>query len=322
MKNILILFGGNSYEHEVSIKSAKNIYKYIDKKIFKVNTVYISKKNKWYIFDNNFDNINCKKYYTVENIINCLKNYDVIFNIIHGKDGEDGKIQSLCELFNIKYIGPSSLSSTICMNKSLTKLLLSASNIEVTPFVIHKNIKDTLKKISFPMIVKPDNGGSSIGISKVNNIEELKHGIKKARKYSKKILIEKYLNAREFECAVLEVNNYIKTSPIGEILVKNELYDYKDKYIDNKSILNIPANINNKLLKKIQSISKKAFKACSCKGLSRIDFLYDKENDKLYLNEINTLPGFTDISMYPRLFSLEGISYTELITILITNSLH
>ena len=322
MKNILLIFGGNSHEHEVSIKSAENIYKYIDKSIFHIDSVYISKKNIWYKFDNNFKQINIKKLNKVDNIINTIKKYDLIFNIIHGNDGEDGKLESFFELFNIKYIGSNNAGSFICMNKSITKLLLESHNIKTTPFVIFKNLKDTMNKLSFPMIVKPDNCGSSIGISKVNNELELKNAIKSAKKYSKRILIEKYIKAREFECAVLEVDGYIKVSNVGEIILNNELYDYNDKYVKNKSTINIPAEISEKLRKKIKNISKKAFTICGCKGLARIDFLYDYKNKKLYLNEINTLPGFTDISMYPSLFNFEGISYKELLTILITNALH
>lgn len=322
MKNILIVFGGNSFEHEVSIKSASNIHNYIDKTIFNVNNLYISKEGIWYEFDNNFKDINTSKLKKIYNIIEYLKRYDLVFNIIHGYSGEDGKLQSLFELFNIKYIGPDSYSSFICMNKILTKLLLENQGIKTTNFIIFKNIKDTIKNMKFPMVIKPSDGGSSCGVSIVNNIIELKRSIKEAKKYSDNIIIEEYIKGRELECAILENNKDLVISKLGEIIVNNDIYSYEDKYVTNKSMLITPALINYTVENSIKKIAKKAFNICKCKGLARIDFLYDESNNKIYLNEINTLPGFTDISMFPKLLSLEGYSYTDLITIILNNELN
>lgn len=322
MKNILLVFGGNSKEHDVSIKSAENIYNYIDKELFNINTLYISKDGIWYEFDNNFKDINTKKLKKVYNIIHYLKRYDLVFNIIHGNTGEDGKLQSLFELFGIKYIGPSSYSSFICMNKILTKLLLEKNGIDTVKFVIYKNIKDTMKKLSFPMIVKPSDGGSSFGISIANNKEELIKALKVAKRYSNNILIEEYISARELECAVLEINNKIITSRLGEIKIYKDLYSYEDKYLDNKSLLIIPAEINYTVENLVRRVAKKAFNVCKCKGIARIDFFYDEKNKKIYLNEINTLPGFTNISMYPKLLSLDGYNYKVLLTLIINNALN
>lgn len=322
MKNILLVFGGNSKEHDVSIKSAENIYNYIDKELFNINTLYISKDGIWYEFDNNFKDINTKKLKKVYNIIHYLKRYDLVFNIIHGNTGEDGKLQSLFELFGIKYVGPSSYSSFICMNKILTKLLLEKNGIDTVKFVIYKNIKDTMKKLNFPMIVKPSDGGSSFGISIANNKEELIKALKVAKRYSNNILIEEYISARELECAVLEINNKIITSRLGEIKIYKDLYSYEDKYLDNKSLLIIPAEINYTVENLVRRVAKKAFNVCKCKGIARIDFFYDEKNKKIYLNEINTLPGFTNISMYPKLLSLDGYNYKALLTLIINNALN
>ena len=322
LKNILIVFGGNSFEHEVSIKSASNIYNFIDKSLFNVNSLYISKEGIWYEFNNDFKNINIKNLRKIYNIIEYLKRYDLVFNIIHGYSGEDGKLQSLFELFELKYIGPDSYSSFVCMNKIITKLLLEANNIKTTKFVIYKTIKDTIKNLKFPMVVKPSDGGSSCGVSIVNNIGELKQGIKEAKKYSFNILVEEYIKGRELECAILENNNKLIVSKLGEIVVNKNIYSYEDKYVTNKSMLITPTSINYTVENSVKNIAKKAFNICKCKGLARIDFLYDEINNKIYLNEINTLPGFTDISMYPKLLSLEGYNYTDLLTIIINNELN
>ena len=298
IKKILILYGGKSYEHEISIKSFNNIFKNIDNNIYNIDKIYISKDNIWYY-----------KNKKVKNIIKTLKKYDIVFPILHGNNGEDGKIQGMLELFNIKYIGCNMTSSILCYDKLLTKIILNHYNIPQVPYTTDIN------KTKYPCIVKPCKSGSSIGINIANNKEELDKCINEALKYDNKYIIEKYINAKEYECAIYSNKDDIICN-VGEIDKKNNFYDYNDKYINKISTI-IPANINKKLENKIKKYAILAYKLLGCNTLSRIDFLYDIDNKKLYLNEINTIPGFTDTSMYPKLIGNLGYSYQELITKLI-----
>lgn len=320
MKKVLLLFGGVSYEHEVSIQSAKNLYKYIDNKKFDVNCTYISKENIWYEDEKNFDLTKDLK--EITNIIEHLKKFDYVINIIHGSTGEDGKIQSLLELFNIKYLGPNSISSMLCMNKELTKLILKENNISQIDYLVYDgDINKVTEKLSYPVIIKPSNGGSSIGISVANNDKELKKGIKEAIKYHDTIIIEKFIkNNIELECSVIKLKNDIYVSTIGQILPSNEFYDYEDKYIKKESGISIPAKLDNNVIKIIKDMAKKAFIALKCKDLARIDFLMD-ENNNIYLNEVNTLPGFTEISMFSKLLEYDKYNIKDLITNIIENNL-
>lgn len=316
MIKVLLLFGGESFEHEISIKSAKNLYNNIDKKEFDITNVYISKDNNWYESNLNFDDINIHKLKKINNIICYIKEFDIVINIIHGNGGEDGKLQSLFELFNIKYIGSNSLSSFLCMNKDLTKLVLENNNINQTKYHIYKNIKDTTSKLDYPVIVKPNNGGSSIGIMVARNDRELKKAVKLAGMYSNKIIIEEFLeNCSELECSVIE-NNKLYVSTIGQIIHTNEFYDYEDKYIKNESKVVIPAKIGESLSKRIKNLARKAFNLLECRDFARIDFLVDSDYN-IYLNEINTIPGFTDISMFSKLLEFDNINIRKFITKLI-----
>lgn len=321
MKKILVLFGGNSFEHKISCKSAKTILENIDTSKFDVTTVGI-KENNWYIFYDNLDLLsnntwlkgNIKK---IDNIIEFLKKFDKVFPIIHGNDGETGALSGIFNLFNIQYVGSNILGHSTSYDKEITKIICNHNKIPQVPYII-LNTNKKIKKldIDFPVIIKPASCGSSIGINIANNNKELNKYVKEAFKYDNKVIIEKFIKARELECAVLEKNNKLKISTIGEIKSKNTFYDYESKYILKSNII-IPANIDNSIIKQIQEYSAKIFKILSLKDLSRIDFLYDYEDNKIYFNEVNTIPGFTNISMYPQLFNYEGISTKELITILL-----
>lgn len=331
MKHILLIFGGTSSEHEVSLKSAKSIYENIDKEEFDISMVYISKDNTWHKFDGNFDRalngtwLEENEDTDIFNIIKYLTYFDVVFPILHGINGEDGRLQGLLELFNIPYVGCPLFASAIGIDKVYSKILFKNANIPVLPSVsIDKNnymIEDVVYKLDFPMIVKPSNGGSSIGINVANSVSELDDMIKEAGKYDNKILIEPFIQGQELECAILEKDEII-ASTVGEIIPANDFYDYNAKYENKESITLIPANIPSEIEKQIQEYAKKAFRILGCKDLARVDFFYDKNTKKIYLNEINTLPGFTTISMYPKLLESDGISYKELLTALIRNSLH
>jgi len=321
MKKVLLLFGGNSLEHEVSCNSAKSILKNYDKTKFIFIPVFIDKNNNWFIYTGDIDsitNIDKSNLIQIDNIIEYLKKYDLVFSIIHGFGGEDGKLQGMLDLFNIKYVGSNSLVSAIGMDKEISKILFTYLGIPVTPYMVVenlKNIQEIERFFNYPIIIKPCNGGSSIGLSKANNKKELKEGIIKALKYDNKVLIEKYIKGRELECAVLEHKKLI-ISDIGEILKDTELYDYESKYVK-KIDTTIPTDIPKNIKRQIQDYSKKVFEFLKCKDLARIDFFYDEESNKIYLNEINTLPGFTEISMYPKLIMNKKISYKDLITYLI-----
>lgn len=328
IKKILIVFGGNSSEHYVSCKSAKSIIENIDKKLFKYQIAGIDFDNTWYKFSDDLsflENGNWKEanVLKIDNIISYLKDFDVVFPITHGTSGEDGRLQGMLELFNIPFVGCKTLASSIGMDKGMSKVIFDSLNIEQVPYMVIADdykINDIIEQIEFPIIVKPANGGSSIGISKANDKKELIKAIKEAKKYDKKIIIEKFIKARELECAVLENKGNVLCSNPGEIKSANEFYDYDAKYINDSSYTIIPDDIPLDVVNKIKEYAKRIFKGLNCIGYARIDFFYDEENNKIYINEINTIQGFTSISMYPKLIESIGINYTDLITTLINNA--
>ena len=248
----------------------------------------------------------------INNIIEFAKKFDIVFPIIHGNTGEDGKLQSIFELYNIKYVGCNSYSSIICYDKLLTKLILEKYSIPQVPYKIYNN-NINLDTIEYPVIVKPCKCGSSIGINVAYNKKELKKYLKLALKYDNNIIIEKFIkNNRELECAILEDNKKLIIYDIGEIINNDTWYDYKSKY--EKQNDTVISNIDDNIKNEIKSHSKNIFNIIGCRNLSRIDFLYDIDNKKLYFNEINTIPGFTEISMFPKLINNLGIEYKDIIT--------
>ena len=326
MKKVLILFGGNSTEHYVSCKSAKSIIENIDKKLFSYEIAGIGFDCEWHKFNDDLDYLENGnwikgKVFRIDNIIEYLKCFDVVFPITHGNNGEDGKLQGMLDLFNIRYVGSKTTGSVVGFDKSLSKLFFNYLNIPQVPYVVINekyNISSIISDIGFPMIVKPCSGGSSIGISKVNNKKELSKAIKNSFKYDDKVIVEKFINCRELECALLGNKDYI-VSDLGEIKSCNEFYDYDAKYVQ-KSDTVIPNDLPSCIVDKIKGYASTIFKSMNIKDYCRIDFFYDEYNDCIYVNEINTIPGFTTISMFPKLINNENISYTDLISILINNS--
>jgi D-alanine-D-alanine ligase len=320
MKKILILFGGNSYEHEISCKSAKTILENIDATKYTPTPVGIYKNN-WYIFEDSLDKLSANlwqksKITKIDNIISFIKQFDKVFPIIHGNDGETGAISGLLNLFNIPYVGSNILGHSISYDKEITKIICKYHKIPQVKYItIYKKQQIKNINIDFPVIIKPASCGSSIGINIANNIKELNKYVNNAFNYDSKVIIEKFIKARELECAVVE-DKKIKISTVGEIKPQNTFYDYESKYILENNLI-IPAKINKDIIKQIQKYTKKIFKIFSLKDLARIDFLYDYENNQIYFNEINTIPGFTSISMYPKLFNNKNISIKELLNILI-----
>ncbi len=337
-----VIFGGISAEHDVSVISGTSVIRNLNKEKYDIYPIFISKKGEWF---------NCKAIDSkivigeeikstekIENICETLKNLDVVFPVLHGLGGEDGSLQGMLELFNIPYVGCKILGSSICMDKVYTKIIFEKANILQAEYVyIRKNnddymyvekdfseekynifevIQKIIEKLEFPMFVKPSNSGSSVGINKANNAEELKEFIEHASVFDNKILIEENINGREIECAVLG-NEEVETSVLGEIIPADKFYSYNAKYNNKESKTIMPAEISEELSNKIRNIAKRAYKATDCKGLARVDFFVDEKQDKIYINEINTLPGFTDISMYPKLWEKTGLSYSDLLDKLI-----
>lgn len=298
MKKILIIYGGKSMEHDISIKSFNTVIKNIDSTRYIVDSIYISKDNIWY--HNNKEIIN---------IIEFIKLYDLVFPLMHGKYGEDGCIQGMLDMFNIKYIGNSLGTSYLCMNKLRTKEILTGYNIPV----LDSNYNN------YPLIIKPTNGGSSIGISIVNNNIELDNAIKEVLKYDTSYIKEKYLeNPKEYECNCLIKNNE-PIIMIGEIIHNNTFYDYKTKYENDYICTDLNPNIDNNIKDKLINYTKKIVDIFNIKDLARIDFLCKEGN--IYLNEINTMPGFTDISMFPSIYSNINLTIKDILNILIENNI-
>ena len=312
MKKVLILFGGNSTEHFISCKSAKTILDEIDREKYEVTSVGISKENVWYLWEEDQKYLEDGTWIEhtkerIENPVSFLKKFDVVFPITHGNYGEDGKLQGFLDLFEIPYVGCKTLSSAISMDKSYTKEIVYNHHIPQVPFRILRKgttLKEEEFSLTYPVIVKPCNGGSSIGIKKADNFEELKEAVDYAFTFDDKIIIEKFIHARELECGILE-HNGIHVSKVGEIKSANAFYDYEAKYIKKESTVEIPADIKEEVKRQIQTYAKEIFNILDGKGLARVDFFFKEEENKIYFNEINTLPGFTTISMYPKVFESE-----------------
>ena len=325
MKKVLILFGGNSSEHYVSCKSARSVALNIDKKLFSYELAGIDFNGDWYKFNDDLSFLSNGNWldgniFRIDNVISYLNGFDVVFPLTHGNNGEDGKLQGFFDLFGIRYVGSKTGSSVVGFDKSLSKLLFDSLDIPQVPYVVVRekySISDIISNISFPMIVKPCCGGSSIGISKVNNKKELIKALKYAHKYDDCLIIEKFIHCRELECALLGNDDFIISSP-GEIKSCNEFYDYDAKYVQNSEVF-IPDDLSSHIVNLVKDYSLKIFNSFRISDYCRIDYFYDELNDKVYINEINTIPGFTDISMFPKLMGHENINYTDLISILINN---
>lgn len=302
MKKVLIIYGGNSYEHDISIKSYKNIIDNIDKSKYIVDSIYITKDNVWLNDDKKIDNI-----------IEFIKGFDVVLPIIHGYGGEDGKLQGMLDLFDIKYVGSKCGSSYICMDKIRTKEILSNYDIPQLPYELYSGKLN----IDYPVIIKPSSGGSSIGINVAYNKEQFDKYISDAYKYDSKIIVEKFIeNPKEIECACLKDKNNLIIE-IGSVEQENAFYDYKTKYENDSVVTNLNPDISDTIKDKLKEYCIKIFDILDLDNLSRIDFLI--KNNSIYLNEINTIPGFTDISMFPMLINKKGINYKDIITTLIEN---
>ncbi len=337
MKKVLVVFGGVSSEHEVSSISAYNVVCNLNKSKYDVKLIGIDKSGIWYQYTGNFENLNNNTWLNdvenlkkVEKIFEELKTYDIVFPVLHGKIGEDGKIQGVFEVAGIPYVGCNVLGSSISMNKILSKEIANSNNIPIVDFCElskkdfdskkESKLNEILEKIGLPLIVKPNEEGSSFGVYKVDVKEDLEQKIMNSFKFGDTLLIEKYIeNRQEVECAVLQNKNgeLIIATP-GEIVSANEFYDYEAKYENKNSYDKIPANIDSKLLEKIKEYSKVIFEKLNLHGLARVDFFVS--GNEIFFNEVNTMPGFTKISMYPKMLIHDGISYDKILDTLIENA--
>ncbi|HEV2499866.1 MAG TPA: D-alanine--D-alanine ligase family protein [Terriglobia bacterium] len=340
-----ILFGGRSGEHEVSLESAASILKAIDREKYDVVPIGITREGRWVLGSGPAE-------LSPKALAGVLQNgraiappadptrrgltplaapsrgikdhaaLDVVFPVLHGTFGEDGTVQGLLDLAGIPYVGAGVLGSATGMDKDVMKRLFRDAGLPVVPWILllrseliahpARTRQQVAREIGYPAFVKPANLGSSVGISKVRDPQELRAAIELAAKFDRKIIVEKAIDAREIECAVLG-NDAPQASVPGEIVPVNEFYDYQAKYVKEGSRLIIPAKLSAARTRKVQQLALRAFKAIDCAGMGRVDFLMDRQSGKLYVNEINTIPGFTSISMYPKLWEASGMPYAKLI---------
>ena len=326
-----IIYGGISTEHDVSIMSAKSIIKNLNKDKYEVHEIYINKYGKWFEVKNGENE-------EIYNLIWTIKELDVVFPVLHGIGGEDGTIQGMLELLKVPYVGCGVLSSAVGMDKVYTKIIFEKAQILQTKYIsVYKKedkyyiqkedmeeeqlkIEHITGKLKFPMFVKPSNSGSSVGVKKAKDIGELKLAIENASQYDRKIIVEEGIDGIEVECGILD-DGEIKASTIGEIRSAKEFYSFDAKYNIPESKTIIPANIDKEKIEEVKKLAIKAFKAIDGKGIARVDFFIEKDTNKIYINEINTMPGFTEISMYPKLFESLGMQYSELLDKLIQNAI-
>jgi D-alanine-D-alanine ligase len=331
---VVLLFGGRSAEHEVSIVSACSVHKNLDRTKYIPSCIYINKQGFWRKTESPFlPKTELEKgpflsFMPWENDKACFSlDADIYFPILHGPCGEDGTIQGLFEMADVPYVGASVLASSIGMDKAVTKSLFQEKKLPVVKYFalcepMWKEDPDKIlariqEDITFPFFVKPANLGSSVGISKVTEEKQIKVAIRKAFQYDAKILIEQGIQGREIECSVLG-NTHPEASLPGEIIPFRDFYDYKDKYIEGKTSFKIPAEIPRYTAEKVQDMAVAAFQAIGASGMARVDFFLQEGTQKLFLNEINTIPGFTEISMYPKLWEISGLPYPQLLDKLIT----
>jgi D-alanine-D-alanine ligase len=343
-----LVFGGRSGEHEVSLASANSVMSNLDKDKYEVVPIGITKEGSWLLgtkptellaAERSVDQAaeleqttavtltgdpRLRRLIPVQSDEQLRNNgaLDVIFPVLHGTYGEDGALQGLLEMANVPYVGCGVLGSALGMDKEKMKILFRSVDLPVVDYLVcrrhewERSPQTVLNAIeqsfSYPCFVKPVNLGSSVGVNKAHDRQELEHAINAAAEYDRKIIIERAINCREVECSVLG-NDEPLASVVGEVIPSNEFYDYRAKYIDNKSQIIIPAGIPQSTAEEIRRYSIQAFLVLELSGLARVDFFIDKETGQVYLNEVNTMPGFTEISMYPKLWEASGLPYPQLL---------
>jgi len=338
-----ILFGGKSAEHEISLISAKNVIHAMDQSKYELILIGIDKQGEWHIRDasaylthahdpqkialhasqGHVALVPQKEQKSLVSLSNpqLREPIDVIFPILHGTYGEDGTVQGLLKMADIPFVGASVLGSAVGMDKDVMKRLLRDAQLPIAKFITlptyaPPDLARIRQEIGYPCFVKPANLGSSVGVHKVKEEKELKAALEDAFQYDRKILIEEYISGREIECSVLGNDHPIASLP-GEVIPQHEFYSYEAKYLDEQgALLEIPAKVSAEITLRIQDLALKAYKTLCCEGMARVDFFL-KENGEVLINEINTIPGFTQISMYPKMWQASGLSYADLIDRLI-----
>ena len=339
-KKIAVIFGGRSGEHDVSLDSARSLLSVLDENRYDVIPVGIDRDGIWYSGKGTLEKmITCNQadlfevtilpdptkaglYRISDGMMELITKLDVVFPIIHGTYGEDGSLQGLLEMADIAYVGGGVLGSSVGMDKGVFKDVMEANCIPIVDSLLfirseikrdqNRVIEEITKKFDFPVFVKPANMGSSVGISKCNNPSDLVEGLQEAARFDRRILVECGINAREIEVSVLGNDKPIASIP-GEIIPSRDFYSYESKYVDGSSGLQIPAQLSEELAEELRNTAVKAYKAIDCAGMARVDFFLEKDTGKYYLNELNTIPGFTDISMYPKLWQASGKKFDQLV---------
>ncbi len=340
--NVCVLFGGISPEHEVSLRSAESVLKNLDSEKYNILPVGITKEGEWLLYgDSDYAQLPTGKWKNHPNTCRAIispirgqgllcfldnfvvqKPIDVVFPVLHGENGEDGAMQGLLQMAGIPYVGPHVAESAVCMDKTLTKLVADNAGVPQAAWKLIRaselscRMDSALNAIEvafeYPVFVKPAGTGSSVGVSKAMNREQLEQALLKAGEFDEKILVEEFIHGREIEVAVMGNDNPM-ASVCGEIDSGAEFYDYDAKYITDTSVSYIPARIDEATAEQVREQAVKVYQALGCKGLSRVDFFVTYAEQRIVFNEINTLPGFTSISMYPKLFAASGIPYGELL---------
>ncbi len=339
-----VLFGGQSGEHEISLMSAVSVMNNLNRRKYDIVPIGITKKGHWYLYKGSIDDLpkgdwvsdsykailppdpsyKGLLYFADGNMK--LMHLDVVFPVLHGPKGEDGTIQGLLELANIPYVGAGVTASSTGMDKVVTKRLFEHAGLPIAPYDAFTRkrwhaeenalTEEIEADIGYPNFIKPANLGSSVGITKAHDRRELKEAVDLASRYDSKLIAEKAINCRDVECAVLG-NEDPAASTVGEIIPEREFYDYQAKYYDKATRLLIPAGIPEDKIEEIRGLAVRAYKALDCKGMARVDFLYEEDTQRIYVSELNTIPGFTDVSMYPKLWEACGTSYGKLLDELI-----
>lgn len=334
--NVGIIYGGKSTEHEVSIRSAKSVFEALNKEKYNISLINITKTGEWLLANDNeeimtLDNSNSRELSVVPSkglmIDGELIKIDAVLPILHGTAGEDGSIQGLLELAEIPYAGCNVRSSAVCMDKDMTKRLLELKGIGVAPSIVlsyyekdEQTYEHAKEKLGVPMFIKPVNQGSSVGVSKVSDESSFYEALNSAFSFDTKVMIESGIEGREIEVSVLG-NEELFVSVPGEIVSQTDFYSYSSKYLDESgALLNIPAKLEEETTKRIQQIAHDTFKVLDCEGMARVDVFLTPDGE-IIVNEVNTLPGFTSISMYPKLLEASGIPYNETLDRLIELSL-
>ena len=342
---VAIICGGRSSEHEISCISAGGILAGIDRTLYEPVLIGITQQGDWVLLPNDYalsivngalPHVDPSAPAVVADIAGLSSqgknlDIDIIFPVLHGPYGEDGTIQGLCEIANIPYVGSGVLASAVAMDKSFAKPIFASGGMSVAEGIVitaerwraeKATCESVVGALSFPLFVKPSRGGSSRGTAKVKTANQLASAIDDALRFDSKVLIEEAVIGREIECAVLEVDGALVTSPPGEIQIdkKYEFYDFDAKYLDGATTAIIPAQIPEAASKEIERQAAQAFRALGCSGLARVDFFYC-EDGQIVINELNTMPGFTPTSMYPRLLASRGITYTQIIDELMKSAL-